>query len=228
MTPSELAALVAAQRTATLARLQPVKIEACKAAKGLQDAARELKQTAKDNAEEREIISDHPYDLFPTPPELAADMVKRANVQNGQRVLEPSAGTGRIALAALSITPWVICKEINHNLVERLVSLGTYAEQCNFLDCDPAESVKVDAVIMNPPFSNGQDIEHVRHAYQFLNDTGTLVAIMSAGCFYRSDRKATAFREWLDEVGGYSEELPAGTFKQSGTNVNARLVIIHK
>jgi hypothetical protein len=34
--------------------------------------------------------------LFPTPPELAARMVELAEIQDGQDVLEPSAGTGRI------------------------------------------------------------------------------------------------------------------------------------
>jgi len=34
--------------------------------------------------------------LFPTPPELADRMVALADIRPGQRVLEPSAGTGRI------------------------------------------------------------------------------------------------------------------------------------
>lgn len=34
--------------------------------------------------------------LFPTPPELAARMVELANIMDGDRVLEPSAGTGRL------------------------------------------------------------------------------------------------------------------------------------
>jgi hypothetical protein len=49
---------------------------------------------------------------------------------------------------------------------------------------------------------------------------------MSEGVFYRSDKKATAFREWLAEI-GISDKLPEGTFKQSGTGVNTRLVIIN-
>ena len=40
--------------------------------------------------------------------------------------------------------------------------------------------------------------------------------------------KAVAFREWLDEVNGYAEELPANSFKESGTAVNTMLIMIEK
>jgi len=89
-----------------------------------------------------------------------------------------------------------------------------------------------DRIIMNPPFSNSQDIEHVQHAYDLLKPNGKLVAIMGEGAFFRSDKKATEFREWLDKVGGTSEKLPEGTFTDKSlmatTGVNARMVIIDK
>jgi hypothetical protein len=52
------------------------------------------------------------------------------------------------------------------------------------------------------------------------------------GAFFRQDKKAVAFREWLEEVGGTNEKLPAGTFQGAGllaqTGVQARLVIVDK
>ena len=77
-------------------------------------------------------------------------------------------------------------------------------------------------------FEAGADIDHVKHAFSMLSPDGRLVAIMSEGVFYRSDKKATEFREWLESVNGYSEKLPDGTFKQSGTGVNTRIVTIDK
>jgi methylase of polypeptide subunit release factors len=225
MTPAELAAKVAAQKAATLARLQPMKQQARANTETLHATARGLKKQATDNHAEREIISNHPFDLFPTPPELAAEMVGRAGVRQGDRVLEPSAGTGRIAKAIKEAGGWAVCVELNYDLVNRLAGLGFDACQSDFMEYAPAGTF--DAVIMNPPFSNGQDIDHVRHAYDLLTE-GRLVAIMSEGSFFRQDKKVSAFREWLDEVGGESETLPSGTFKQSGTGVNARLVTITK
>ena len=54
---------------------------------------------------------------------------------------------------------------------------------------------------MNPPFSNRQDAEHVRHAYDLLKPNGRIVAIMGEGVFFGSDKKAVEFRERLDCVG---------------------------
>ena len=87
-----------------------------------------------------------------------------------------------------------------------------------------------DRIIMNPPFEKGQDIDHVRRAYDMLHPNGRIVAIMSEGPFYRSDSKAQEFRAWLDDKGGTSEKLPEGSFKDSdrSTGVNTRLVIIDK
>ena len=41
-----------------------------------------------------------------------------------------------------------------------------------------------DRIIMNPPFSNRQDAEHVRHAYELLRPNGRIVAIMGEGVFF--------------------------------------------
>jgi hypothetical protein len=84
-----------------------------------------------------------------------------------------------------------------------------------------------NCIYMNPPFELGQDIDHVMKAYTLLADVSCLVAIMCEGPFYREDKKAIAFREWLDKVGG-SEKLPEGSFKESGTMVSTRLVVIRK
>lgn len=225
MNPSELAAKVAAQKAATLTKLQPVKVAARAAVEQNWKKSKELKATIKDNQIERELIQGHSFDLFPTPAELAAEMVRRARVRQGDRVLEPSAGTGRIAKAAKEAGAWVTCIEFNWSLVARLINMGFEAIQSDFLEYN--QPAHIDAVLMNPPFSNGADIDHVRHAYELLTE-GNLIAIMSEGSFYRQDKKAIAFRLWLDEIGGYSEQLPPSTFKQSGTNVNTRIVTISK
>ena len=59
-----------------------------------------------------------------------------------------------------------------------------------------------DRIVMNPPFSDRRDVEHVQHAYELLKPGGRLVAIMGEGSFFGSDKKAVAFREWLESVGG--------------------------
>lgn len=106
----------------------------------------------------------------------------------------------------------------------------------NFSELEGVERRGVDSgydrIIMNPPFSNGRDIEHVQHAYDLLKPGGRIVAIVGEGAFYRQDKKAAAFRAWLDELGGTSEKLPEGSFMDPSlpvnTSVNARMVVIDK
>ena len=91
--------------------------------------------------------------------------------------------------------------EINPTLRDLLETKGYNVVDCDFLE----HTGEYDRIVMNPPFEKGQDIDHVRHAYELLKPGGKLVAIMSEGSFYRGDKKATEFREWLEEVGGTSE-----------------------
>ncbi|OWY39386.1 hypothetical protein CEK28_08690 [Xenophilus sp. AP218F] len=89
-----------------------------------------------------------------------------------------------------------------------------------------------DRIVMNPPFSDRRDAEHVMHAYGMLKPGGRLVAIMGEGVFFGQDKKAKAFREWLEQVGGTSEKLPAGSFEDPSlpvtTGAHARLVVVDK
>lgn len=229
MTPAEIARRAAEQRAAMLARLQPVKNEARSKLGELRAQAESLKGDAKDAKDTRKLTASHPLDLFITPRELAARMVEIADIRPGMAVLEPSAGTGRIADAIQARGTAPACVELNCELVEHLRRRGYLVHAADFMNWKPTpEFAKFHAVIMNPPFSNGQDADHVQRAYSFVMDGGIVVAIMGEGVFFRSDKKSQNFRVWLDTVGGTSEQLPANTFGQSGTGVNTRLVIIRK
>lgn len=69
-------------------------------------------------------------------------------------------------------------------------------------------------IVMNPPFSKGQDIKHVMHARRFLRADGLLIAIVSAG-----SRTEAALQPLADSW----DEIPADTFKESGTGVRTIL-----
>jgi len=161
--------------------------------------------------------------LFVTPKELAQRVIEAAEIQPGHRILEPSAGTG----ALLSAIPGDTCRvavEINQALAgaRRLHQLAD-VRCCDFLQCN-GDLGKFDRVVMNPPFADQADIDHVTHALHFLKPGGKLVAIMSAGVSFRQDRKATQFRETIERLGGTIEDLPDDSFKQSGTSVRTVLV----
>lgn len=86
----------------------------------------------------------------------------------------------------------------------------------------------VDVVLMNPPFSNGQDVQHVTRAWKWLARGGRLVAVMSPHWTFAGDRRSLAFREWIETIGATVDDIAPGVFAESGTNVGAKLVTATK
>lgn len=167
--------------------------------------------------------------MFETPEDLAERMVTMVNVGLSTRVLEPSAGPGRIVRALLSRGANVTAVEIDRDNCDALEEIGGVSVQWgDFLDYAADQPRTFEAVVMNPPFTKGQDIEHVTDAYSLLEPGGALVSVMSESPFFNDTKRAKAFRDWLDEVDARVEKLPGGTFKASGTGVNARLVTIER
>ncbi|WP_222436138.1 methyltransferase [Rubripirellula reticaptiva] len=179
---------------------------------------------------ERELIGKKLPGFFPTPKSTISDMLDHADIEAHHSVLEPNAGKGDIVEAIAERVPGVAIKaiEFNRTLSDVLGAKGIEVEFSDFLE----HKASYDRIVMNPPFENGADIEHVQHAYSLLEPGGRMVAIMSEGPFFRSDKKAEAFRAWLDDNAGTSEQLPEDTFKGVDsfrhTGVRTRLVVIDR
>lgn len=200
---------------------------------------------------------------FFTPADLAERMVKWLEVADGTHVLEPSAGSGRLAEIAINYGASVTAIEIDPALTETIWAAGCQRlgwlrvyqadfmtwkkptrDESNGSSWFPAD---IDAVLMNPPFSANQDIAHVTRALNFLRPGGKLAAIMSPHFTFSNDRASREFCRLIgyeaplgrqpdnyrcvgtaDVASCNVETLPPGTFKESGTNVSAVLVLIEK
>ncbi len=165
----------------------------------------------------------------PTPPDVVALMLEWAeHCIDAASILEPSAGAGHIAEALRKSFPKakIECIEWSLSLSEILKEKGFKLLGDDFL----AYQGEHDLIVMNPPFEDGQDIEHVLHAWDCLKAGGRIVAIMSDGVFSRKDNQAQGFQSWLKVVDGYSEKLPDGSFLKSDVpvNVRTRLVVLDK
>jgi phospholipid N-methyltransferase len=176
---------------------------------------------------ERALVGKKIPGFFPTPKPLVEQMIDFADIKAGHQVLEPSAGKGDIANEISNSAPDAELSviEFNDGLSEILKAKGFNVVGDDFLK----HNGSYDRIVMNPPFENFQDIEHVKHAYELLKPGGKLVAIMGASV-KNSRKQAVEFREWLDNAGSYIEDNPEGSFKSSDrpTGVSTVMVTIEK
>ena len=169
------------------------------------------------------------FGLFETPKTVVDAMIEEARIEPQMTVLEPSAGRGRIALSAVKAGALVTAIEIQHKVYQELLqNVPGRMHHADFLDLFAANIGTFDRIIMNPPFYQQADIDHVLHAIHFLKPGGRLVAIMSASAEFSETKKAIYFRSIVEQHGGTFHDLPAGTFKESGTMVNTVRLTLDK
>jgi len=163
---------------------------------------------------------------FPTPKPIVRQLIELADIKAGMDVLEPSAGQGAIAEELRSIGAKVVCCEILPENIEVLKQKGYELAAEDFFTFNQNDSV--DRVVMNPPFEQEADIDHVLHAYDMLKQNGLLVSVMSSGTTFRNDKKAVDFRRFVEANNGKIVPLPINSFKESGTGVNTVIAVIPK
>jgi predicted RNA methylase len=176
--------------------------------------------------------------FFPTPADLADEVVRLAAIDPGMLVLEPSAGTGALArpAAARAGKVNVFCVEVQKSLADGLHDAGYQVACGDFTKRVPGGPGVdfwpdyFDRVVMNPPFAAQADVDHVLHAWEFLQPGGRLVAVTSTGWTFRSNKKSAAFREFVDAHGAHGtwSENPPESFRSSGTAVRTATLVLDK
>jgi phospholipid N-methyltransferase len=161
--------------------------------------------------------------LFQTPVITADSMAFYLDLAPGQRVLESSAGLGRLldAILKYGYDLEIVAQEINVNLFNRLRKKyepqGVKCLHDDFLISQPAG--EFDRIIINPPFVNAEDIKHILMALSLLKKGGRLVALCANG-----PRQQKA----LKPLATHWEELPPGSFSSEGTGVSVALLVIDR
>lgn len=168
------------------------------------------------------------FQFFATPSDLADEIVNYARINEGDSILEPSAGQGAIIKAINKVSKSIPdCYE----LMDVNVSILEKSElKFNLLGPDFLNHTnkQYNKIIANPPFTKNQDIDHLTKMYSVLKDGGTLVCITSESWVTGSQKKQVAFREWLDSIDTEVIDIERGAFKESGTMVGGKIVIINK
>lgn len=153
---------------------------------------------------------------YPTPPKVAKQLIDSVHLSENAKILEPSCGCGRIMDALSGVGHKnILGIELNPELASKAKAKGHGVLVANFLEAQPTGDF--DNVIMNPPFYGKHYAKHVEHALKFLKEGGRLVAILPSTARYDHGI--------LD---GIWEDLPVGSFKESGVGVNTSILKIWK
>lgn len=172
------------------------------------------------------------YQFFETPPAVV-DMLMEEVWASGKkftplsRVLEPSAGRGAIVRELGNHFGEIWACEIWDLNRDYLRNFG----DVNLIEHDFMElheENEFDLIVANPPFRRNQDIDHIRKMYRHLKPDGLLVALSSMHWTFGKEKKCVEFRDWLKEVQAGTENLDAGLFSSSGTEIATCMIIIRK
>jgi predicted RNA methylase len=182
------------------------------------------------------------FQQFSTPVPLGLVASIAAGITPADRVLEPSAGTGLLAIHAELVGGALVLNELAPGRAALLDHLFPSIEMTRFdaaqLDDHLAPDVAPTVVLMNPPFSALANVDrrmadaafrHVASALARLCDSGRLVAI--TGASFAPDNPA-----WTDafvrlQEGGrivFSAAIDGAVYARHGTHTATRLLVIDK
>jgi len=166
------------------------------------------------------------YQFFSTPKNIVSRMIEFADIQIGDVLCEPSAGDGAILDEFPKGNEYTAIELMPENC-EILIKKGyNNIKQADFLELSFTKLI--DKIIMNPPFTKGQDVRHILHAWNWLKPGGRLVSIVSESPFFRENKTSIEFRQWMQENNVENYDLDAGAFKQSGTMVKTKIIVANK
>ena len=183
---------------------------------------------------------------FSTPLGLAYAALQAAAIRPGDIVLEPSAGTGILAVmaecalgaggeGALHLNEIAGARA---GLLSRLFPKASVTGFNAEAIADRLPAVRPTVVLMNPPFSaspgvhrirHDADLRHLRSAFAMLGLGGRLVAVTSAGCM-PGDRVWKDAFERLDPPARvvFSMAIDGRAYARRGTTFDTRLTVLDR
>ena len=184
------------------------------------------------------------FQQFSTPLPLAYAALKAAAVSSGDIVLEPSAGTGMLAVMA----ECTLASNANGGLhLNEIAATRAQLLQGLFPDVtvtrhnaeairDHLPTLQPTVVLMNPPFSVSPgirrrrldaDLRHLRSAFAMLAPGGRLAAITSRNCLPGDADWRRAFAH-LDAQVAFSIAIKGSAYQRRGTTFDTRLTVLDR
>ena len=199
----------------------------------------------------RRTAEQNDYQQFSTPAAYAGLCAWVSGLGEGNRVLEPSAGTGALCTFALAAGAAVHANELCGRRADLLVELLRDAgqdpaqsltrENADHLDAILPPAVRADVVLMNPPFSQTAGrlgsrrvptvgTTHVLQALRRLDGGGRLVAVLSAAVQRGKPTHRPVFQAVDAEPFRLRADIEVGgaVYRPYGTSVRTRLLVVDR
>ena len=183
---------------------------------------------------------------FSTPLPIAYAAIQAAAIRPGDVVLEPSAGTGMLAVMAQCALGPDAAGSLHLNelaatragILQRLFPGAAHTRHNAENLRDHMPKLRPTVVIMNPPFSaspgidrirHHADLNHIRSAFSMLPPGGRLVTLSSAHCSPHDAPWTEAFAS-LDPPARllFSTTIDGGAYARRGTNFTTRLTVLDR
>ncbi|HMQ04380.1 MAG TPA: methyltransferase [Pyrinomonadaceae bacterium] len=181
------------------------------------------------------------YQQFSTPAPISYLAAYLLSLTDNDSVLEPSCGTGCLAVWAKAVVASVITNELDprRSQMARLLGFEPTRHDAEFIDDFLPETIVPNVVLMNPPFSSsGGRVErnqnmfgfrHVESALRRLADGGRFVVVLGEG-----GSMASAMGRWFwDSLRPgirvtRSIGLPGREYYRNGTTVGITFILGRK
>lgn len=181
------------------------------------------------------------FQQFSTPAAIAFFMTKILNPVKTDLIMEPSAGTGSLAVWLRKIGCKIHLNEISarRRALLELQGFQPTAYNAEFLDELLPEEITPDSVLMNPPFSasggrtktndSGFGFRHIRSALSRLKRGGKLVALLGTEGGTKTNKSQNFWSEIADEneLKAFIH-LPKNAFYKYGTNIATSIICLRK
>ncbi|MBX3290041.1 MAG: SAM-dependent DNA methyltransferase [Acidobacteria bacterium] len=181
------------------------------------------------------------FQQFSTPASIAYLAAYLLNLTDTDTVLEPSCGTGSLAVWALLAGSTVVSNEIDPRRrdLAALVGLNPTGHDAEFIDDLLPESVVPSVILANPPFSSsGGRVERNQSKFGFRHVESALRRLAPGGRFAfilgesGSPNRISGRRFWQSlkpniQVSA-AIELPGSEYYRNGTTVRVTLLIGNK
>ncbi|WP_439486534.1 strawberry notch-like NTP hydrolase domain-containing protein [Blastomonas fulva] len=190
----------------------------------------------------RRSLTSQALQQYSTPLPLACIAARAASVRPGDLVLEPSAGTGMLAIQAELAGANLVLNEFDPGragfLAELFGNLAITRHDAASIDDRLDETVLPDIVLMNPPFSAAAGVDrpmrdagfrHIVSALARVRERGRVVAIVGANCSPEAAGWREAFEALQDHATlRFSAALAGKVYAKHGTSTPTRLLVFDK